>query len=99
MGTLEPRASSPDRHGGLVVSALADLDAPYLAAALRSLILIIRADSDGWGVYGWKDSAYRLVQRGMESGEPDHIELATDAANLLIARGFHEFRALVSADR
>ena len=83
----------------LVVAALAKFEASHLSAALRSLILIIDADTNGWGVYGWKDSAYRLVQRGMESGDPDQIEVASDAANLLIARGFHEFRSLVSPER
>lgn len=83
----------------LVVGALADLEEPHLAAALRCLVLIIGADADGWGVYGWKDSAHRLIQRGMASGEPGIKELALDAANLLIARGFHEFRSLVSPGR
>jgi len=83
----------------LVVAALADLEEPHLEAALRCLVLIIGADTDGWGVYGWKDSAHRLIQRGIASGEPRIMELAIDAANLLIARGFHEFRSLVSPER
>jgi hypothetical protein len=83
----------------LVVSALVNMDDPYLLVALRSLVLIIRADTEGWGVHGWKDSAYRLIQRGVESHDPDSVELATDAANTLIARGFHEFRELVPLEK
>jgi hypothetical protein len=82
----------------LVVRALAELDDAYLEDALRSLVQVIRADTDGWGVHGWKDPAYQLIQRGTASGDQGSKQLANDAANLLIARGFHEFRSLVSAE-
>jgi len=79
----------------LVVAALADMDESRLEAALRPLVPLIRADTEGWGVYGWKESAHRLIQRGAASGDPVTVQVAVDAANLLIARGFHEFRSLV----
>jgi hypothetical protein len=81
----------------LVVRALATLGDEQLQDALRSLILIISADTDGWGVHGWKDPAYELIRRGMGSSDPTSIQLATDAGNLLISRGLHEFRPLLSS--
>lgn len=78
----------------LVVKALAKAGAPNREAALHCLLLITEADGDGWGVYGWKDDAYRLVEAGLADEEPTR-QLAVDAANLLIARGFHEFRSLM----
>jgi hypothetical protein len=79
----------------LVVRALADVDGPHLEMALQCLVLIIQADKDGWGVYGWKDDAYRLIEMGSTGGQIAGQQLANDAANLLITRGFYEFRPLV----
>lgn len=78
----------------LVVKALANVSDANRETALHCLLLITETDTDGWGVYGWKDDAYRLIETGLAGDEPSK-QLAVDVANLLIARGFHEFRGLM----
>lgn len=79
----------------LVVASLADMDGDDLPRALTCLLLIIETDREGWGVYGWKDDALRLIQKGLSNTGETARRRATDAANILIARGFPEFRSLL----
>ena len=84
---------------GEVISVLAEAPAPDLGLAVKALRLIVANDREGWAVFGHQEDARALLKAALRSQDPDAVEEAKTAVDLLIARGFSDFRGLLDGDQ
>jgi hypothetical protein len=79
----------------LVVERLASIVDDMPLPAVESLRLIINADTEGWGIYGWRDEAELILGKAIRGTEPAARDAAIEIIHQLGARGYSEFRALL----
>ncbi len=77
-----------------VVERLAEIAGQYPQRAVNCLRRIVQRDKEGWAVRGWGDAARTVLAAALSSAESH--ESAYDLVNELGARGYLEFRDLVS---
>lgn len=68
-------------------------------ASVGVLRMMIQTDPNGWAVSGSEEPVRRILERALESGDPEARRRAKDAINLLGARGMHAFRDLAEGLR
>ncbi len=61
-----------------VAARLATLAPQYLSRTLAILDLLLRANTQGWGLFGWRGPAKSIVVAGINSPDSDHRRLATE---------------------
>ena len=86
-GTVEPAQEMAGRLAGLAEH--------FPLQAVRSLAKLIEADREGWGIFGWKQSARTILAIGVRCGDREARDLATSLVHQLGERGHLEFRDLV----
>jgi hypothetical protein len=79
-----------------VLERLAELAETHPMAAAESVRLIARADNEGWIVAGSRDEIKAILAAGLASKQPDAREAATALVHALGARGYRDFRRLLS---
>ncbi len=82
--------------GREVARHLARTSEGLLGKALRCLEAMVKGDTEGWGILGWKDEASSLLRKCLESGDSDIRRQAQDFINWLGARGYRDFRGLLA---
>jgi hypothetical protein len=80
---------------GEVIEVLAQAPPSVLGLAAKALRLIIANDRLGWGFYGYQEHARALLKAALDSQDEATVEEGKTTANVLIARGFTDFRVLV----
>ncbi len=90
-----PRASER------VAERLANLVPRHLPAVLAMLDLLLQANDQGWGLFGWRGPARAILAAGKASINEADQHLAAQIANRLCspAYGYSEFRSLLPVER
>jgi len=84
------RKVDPDH---MVVKELAKIMETYPLEAVKSLKIIVEGDSDGWGIYGWRQYARNILAIALQN-----VTAKQEAESLiqyLGSRGYLEFRDLL----
>jgi hypothetical protein len=82
---------------GEVIAVLAQAPPSLLGTAAKTLRLIVANDRDGWGVFGHREQAHALLEAALDSLDDETVEEARTTADILIARGFSDFRGLLDS--
>jgi hypothetical protein len=90
-GALEFGAGVDVEHK--VAERLADLAPEWPTRTVRCLRYLIKADTEGWGIYAWKESIRSIVTMGLKDDEAQ--DLAQQVVNELLASGHFEYRDLL----
>jgi hypothetical protein len=80
----------------MVVERLATVTAAAPAPALNCLRLLIEGDNDGWRVLGWSKEIRTVLQAALHHGDDVTKAAAVDLVHRLGAKGYSQFRDLVS---
>jgi hypothetical protein len=80
---------------GEILATLAQAPREVLGSAVKALRLIVANDRDGWAILGHADDARALLRAAFEHDDRETLKEAKATADILIARGFLEFRKLV----
>jgi tetratricopeptide (TPR) repeat protein len=83
----------------IVWEALTRTVEAHPAASAGVLRMMIQTDPNGWAVSGSEEPVRRILERALESGDPEARRRAKDSINLLGARGMHAFRDLADGLR
>ncbi|MFI5394326.1 MAG: hypothetical protein ACHQ9S_02235 [Candidatus Binatia bacterium] len=79
-----------------VAGRLAEVAPNHPLLAIQCLRLMIEGDKEGFHVYHWRDNARKTLEAAKRSGDATALEMVDDIVNRLGARGFFEFRDLLS---
>jgi hypothetical protein len=63
--------------------------------SVRVLNALVQSDREGWRIIGWKDETREVLEKAMESDDPETRRACIALANRLVAKGHLEFRELV----
>jgi hypothetical protein len=79
-----------------VAEQVASLCPQHLSKALSILDLLLDANTQVWGLYGWRGPAKSIVAMGINSSDSDDRRLATEIASRFCSPsyGYSEFRSL-----
>ncbi len=77
-----------------VVERLADLAPEWPTRTVRCLRYLIKADTEGWGIYAWRESIRSILTTGLKDDEAQ--DLAEQVVNDLLASGHFDYRDLLS---
>jgi hypothetical protein len=80
----------------MVAGRLAEVASKYPSLAVECLGLMIEGDKEGWHIYHWRDHARKILETARQTGDAVRLKPADDIVNRLGARGFLEFRDLLS---
>ena len=80
----------------LVVEQLAQVAESMPARAVRCLTLMVEGDKKGWLLSGWLEHARTILSAALKSTEKAAQERATELVHRLGARGYLQFRDLLS---
>lgn len=89
---LEFRAGVDVEHK--VAERLADLAPEWPTRTVRCLRYLIKADTEGWGIYAWRESIRSILTTGLKDSEAQ--DLAEQVVNELLASGHFDYRDLLS---
>jgi len=84
---------------GEVIATLAKAPQTHLRSAAKMLRLLTANDREGWAIFGHQLDAQALLRAALQTDDPETTEEARTTANLLIARGYSEFRPLLNEPR
>ncbi len=79
-----------------VVERLAVVAPSKPREAIECLRLIVEADTQGWAIHGWMYAARNILATALQSTDDTAREGAADLVHRLGARGYLEFRDLLS---
>ena len=82
--------------GHLVAARLAVAAQSEPRLAVEALQLLIRGDKQGWGITAWRDQLTTLLTTVSASQDSDARRIGIDVVHELGARGYREFRSLLS---
>jgi len=57
---------------------------------------MIDGDKEGWRIHQWRDAARKMLEVAKQSSDVTVLEAVDDIVNRLGARGFFDFRDLLS---
>jgi hypothetical protein len=79
-----------------VAARLAILAPQHLSRTLAILASLLKANTQGWGLFGWRGPAKSIVAAGINSPDSDHRRLAIEIAGRFCSPsyGYLEFRDL-----
>lgn len=80
----------------LVLERLATLAGATPALAVQCLDLIIEGDKEGWRILGWREHARTILACALRSTDDKARQVAFALVNRLCARGYLDFRDLLS---
>jgi hypothetical protein len=81
-----------------VVKRLRELSLTMPNKSIECLSLMIDGDEKGWGMLGWREDAYRILEGGMVSKDPNTIRGASALIHKLGGLGYFEFGKLLELD-
>ncbi len=64
--------------------------------AAEALAALVRVDQEGWGIHGYRDEAKAILTTALASLDADTKQAAEDLVHALGARGYLEFRTLLT---
>jgi len=67
--------------------------------ALEALEMIVEADRDGWSFYGWSSEAKEILETALKRPEREVYQAAKRVVDLLVAKGYFDFRELITVTR
>jgi hypothetical protein len=88
IGSVEP--------GFMVAQRLKEAAPSYPGLTVECLSLMIEGDREGWHFYQWREEARETLQAAKQTGDAAVLEAVDDVVNRLGARGFFDFRDLLS---
>lgn len=88
IGNLQHDFDAPER--------LVELAPQYPLETVECLRLMIEGSKETWQISLWRDAPRKVLQAAKESGDATVIKAVDDVVNRLGARGFFEFRDLLS---
>ena len=68
----------------------------YPTESLRALSAMVDGAKEHWSVASRKKNATRIIQTAYDSSDDSVKQLAADLANKLVAKGYIEYRSIVS---
>lgn len=68
----------------------------YPTESLRALSAMVDGAKEHWSVASWKKNATSIIQTAYDSSDDSVKQLAADLANKLVAKGYIEYRSIVS---
>ena len=80
----------------IVVERLAEITPQLPLQAVEVLAAIVRGDKEGWGILGWREEARDILEKALTSSNAEAVRKAEEIINELLAKGFLEFRDLLS---
>jgi hypothetical protein len=91
--TVGPRASF-DRNDKPFIEYLGSIARAHPIPSLETIEWLVSADPRGWRISYWQDEAKTVIRESLASEQPGSADLARCVVDLLLARGFNEFRGL-----
>jgi len=79
-----------------VIKQLAALAEEHPQEAIECLSMLVEGDKNGWALTSWNESARTILAAALRSDLEVARQNATALVNRLCARGYHEFRTLIS---
>ena len=80
----------------LVTERLAELASTFPGPVVECLSLMAQGDKKGWLISSWRDDAHVILENALKSDDPEAMGAATALINRLAARGYSEYRELIS---
>jgi hypothetical protein len=79
-----------------VVERLAEMSGEMPADAVECLRLMVEGDKERWAIHGWRDHPRIILDTAIKSKDNKAREASEDLVNRLGARGFLQYRDLLS---
>jgi hypothetical protein len=92
------RLSGRTDSSHLVLGRLAVAAESQPLLAVQALQLMIRGDTEGWTVLGWRDEIRAVLTTVLGQEDAAAIKVAEDVIHDLGARGYRDFRDLLRRD-
>jgi hypothetical protein len=79
----------------LMVERLTELSSSMPRKVVECLAMLVAGDKEGWNILGWRQSAHKILECAIHSGDHNAAAAAAALIHKLGARGYFEFRSLL----
>jgi hypothetical protein len=81
--------ASPDF---MVLEKLSEIAEEFPLKTIECLKELIAGARERWSITSWRDEAFKIIKTAYNSNNSEAKKLAEEQANLLVAKGYHNYR-------